>query len=117
MDSTFSGKGFKNWRKGIDKFKIHEKSTSHAQAVLSFNQLNSPIEQQLSSANAAAQKVAWECLLAIVSSIKYLARQGLALRGHLNDEGNLMELLKTRTEDIPQLREWLMQDRGRMWSF
>jgi len=31
MDSLFSGKGFKNWKKAIETFKIHDKSASHAQ--------------------------------------------------------------------------------------
>ena len=40
-----------------------------------------------------------------LSSLKYLARQGLALRGHERVHSNLIQLLKT--EDIPELNKWI----------
>lgn len=43
----------------------------------------------------------------IVDSVKFLARQGAALRGHADDEGNLCQLLKLRSEDDPGLAKWL----------
>ena len=47
-------------------------------------------------------------LLKIISSIRYLARQSLALRGHNNDEeGNLYQLMKHRGEDDEEILEWL----------
>jgi hypothetical protein len=39
-----------------------------------------------------------------LSSLKYL---GLAIRGHDEKEGNLMQLLKLRGEDDSQLQTWL----------
>jgi hypothetical protein len=44
-------------------------------------------------------------LLKQLSSLKYLLRQGLAIRGHTENEGNIMQLLMLRCEDIPQ---WLI---------
>ena len=47
-------------------------------------------------------------LTKVLSSIKYLARQGLPLRGHNSDvSGNLHQLLLLRTEDDARLGEWL----------
>lgn len=47
-------------------------------------------------------------LLKILSSIRYLARQALALRGHDNDEdGNLLQLLKHHGETDSGVLEWL----------
>ena len=41
-----------------------------------------------------------------------MARQGLALRGNNSDaESNLLQLLKLRTEDCPQLCTWLQRER------
>lgn len=50
-------------------------------------------------------------LMKLLSSIKYLARQGLAFRGHHEDvdsfEGNLYQLLLLQAEDCSDMREWL----------
>jgi hypothetical protein len=36
-----------------------------------------------------------------------LLRQGMAVRGHTEPEGNLQQLLTLRTEDVPDLSRWL----------
>lgn len=47
-------------------------------------------------------------LYQIVSSIKFLCRQGLALRGHHDDtDGNMKQLLQMKAEDDAILAEWL----------
>ena len=44
----------------------------------------------------------------ILSSIRFLARQGLALRGSGSDESaNLIQLLRLRGEDDPNILTWL----------
>ena len=44
----------------------------------------------------------------IISSIRFLARQGLALRGSGDDfSANLIQLLRLRAEDKPQIGESL----------
>ena len=48
-----------------------------------------------------------EALLKQLSSLKYLVRQGTSIRGHKDDEGNLIEMLKCRSEDVPVLTDWL----------
>ena len=42
----------------------------------------------------------------IWSSVRYLSRQGLALRGD-NDSANLTQLLRLRAEDKPEMLQWL----------
>ena len=46
-------------------------------------------------------------MLYIVSTIKYLARQGLPLRGHNDIEENFRQLLQLRAEDLPDLHTFL----------
>lgn len=55
------------------------------------------------------QSVAATCLEKIITSIKYLAEEGLALRGHESDTGHLIGLLNLRALDISDLSEWLMR--------
>jgi hypothetical protein len=46
--------------------------------------------------------------LKILSSIRYLARQGLALRGDGDEQdGNFLQLLKLKGEDDPSMIDWL----------
>ena len=42
-----------------------------------------------------------------ISTLRYLARQGLATRGHIESEGNFLQLLQLRSEDSPELSSWL----------
>ena len=47
-------------------------------------------------------------LLKIISSIRFLGRQGLALRGDKKeDDGNFMQMLNVKAEDDPRLLDWL----------
>lgn len=46
-------------------------------------------------------------LLKLLSSLKFLVRQGLAICGHKEVDGNLIQLLKLRSSDAPGLKRWL----------
>ena len=61
----------------------------------------------LDSACKKKQQARRDALLKQLSSLRYLLRQGLAVRGHVPSEGNLFQLLKLHSEDDPQLQKWL----------
>lgn len=46
-------------------------------------------------------------LVVVISSIIFLIRQGLALRGHTEQESNLTQLLIARSADVPGLKEFV----------
>lgn len=52
-------------------------------------------------------KESHKALTAILSSIRFLAIQGLGLRGHDDNKGNLKQLSLLREADVPGLAEWL----------
>ena len=54
-------------------------------------------------------EISQECLRLVFTTAGYLARQGLALRGHDESEGNFKQLLKCRSASVPELRTWFMQ--------
>ncbi len=56
------------------------------------------IGEMLSSTLAKDREQNRNCLLKILRGLKYLARQGCAIRGDLG-EGNLMQLMKVMSED------------------
>lgn len=60
----------------------------------------------LSKQVQADQKIHRELLLKQLSALRFLLRQGMAIRGHTEIEGNLIQLLLLRTEDVPQLKMW-----------
>lgn len=66
---------------------------------------------QLSSAWGKQQEEARHCLLKVVVTVQYLARQGQALRGHDGDSGNLYQLSRLRLEDDSILAKWLTERR------
>lgn len=109
-DAAFISAGFRNWKKAIVKFSAHQNSQAHRHYVsVSAHELN-PISTQLSSTWAKQQEVARHCLGKIVSSVRHVARQGQALRGHNDESGNLYQLLKLRAEeDDPALLKWLTE--------
>ena len=56
------------------------------------------------------------CLLKILSALKFLARQGCAIRGHdqsdhTGNEGNLMQLMKLVSEDDSKVCELCFLDK------
>ena len=106
-DPAFVSVGFRNWKKAIQKFSQHAKSQLHIHAVNIYAQKGNTIASQLSSAVARQQEEARYGLMKIVGSIKYLAGQGLALQGHVEEKGNLSQHLKEKAEDDPAFQNCL----------
>ena len=80
---------------------------THRLAVLQLQQSYGPsVQQQLLQFNQKSQKEAQKALLLIISSVRFLARQGLAFRGHKENEGNFWQLLKLRANECPQLKQF-----------
>ena len=48
-----------------------------------------------------------EMLMKVLSSLKFLLQQGLPICGHKEEDGNLLQLLKCRSEDVQGLERWL----------
>ena len=66
----------------------------------------------LNSCHKREKKVACDMLQIILPSLRFLARQGLALCGNNSDvESNLLQLLKIKLEECPQLCTWLQRER------
>ena len=105
---AFMSNGFDNWKKACECFIQHEKSNIHREAVLKRSLMSQPsVAAQLSNQVLQQQKVNREMLVKQLSSLRYLLRQGLALRGHEEHEGNLMQLLLLRSDDCHGLKEYI----------
>ena len=86
-------------------------SAAHRDAVevmLTLRAATKDIGEHLSQQHALAKTRNRETFYHILRSVKYLSRQGLALRGHGDDtDGNLTQLLKMKAETDHHLAAWL----------
>ncbi len=112
IDPDFVSNGFKNGKKALEKCSMHEKSEGHNVAVTTAAYENRPVTTQLSSAVSTQQADNRASLFKIIGGEMFLARQGLAFRGHEHHQGNLDQLLKYKAEDDQSFTRWLSAKRG-----
>ena len=111
-EKAFAETGFQNWRKAIDKFRAHEGSHFHREAKLKWMAREQPtIEAQLSSHLAQLQLIRRNGLLSQLRAIVYLTRQGIAVRGHTELDGNLYHLMQMWSEGNEVVKLWLRENR------
>ena len=102
--------GFCNWKDATVAFRKHESSACHRDAVVmcSIRSTTRDIGEQLSQQHHEEKLKNRQALCQVISSIKYLCRQGLALRGDGDESDcNLKQLLYMKSEEDPNLKKWL----------
>ena len=106
--------GFKNPKKALERFREHEASVMHKEAVLKIAATKSAwsgIGAQLSAQLDRDQKHHQNMLMKLLSCIKYFAWHRLPFRGHSEDsesfEGNLYQLLLLEARDSSDMGAWL----------
>ena len=94
-------------------FKKHERSACHHESVevmIVLPQTTTNIGELMSQQHAIQKRKNRDALHCIITSIKFLCRQGLALRGGGDGlDGNLHQLLLMKAEQDPNLAEWLQR--------
>ncbi len=74
------------------------------------------VSEMLSREHATEKGQNRECLLKIISNLKFLARQGLLVRGDGDEtDSNFIQLLKLRCQDDPLLKCWLLESQANMY--
>ena len=107
-ENAFMVDGFNNWKKATERFERHQLSECHKEAQLKLTSLVGPsIIAQLNDQASKTQAENRTMLLKQLSSLSFLLRQGLAIRGHTEVEGNLLQLMTLQSEDCPGLKRWL----------
>ena len=101
-------KGFSNWKDATVAFRAHETSLCHKEAVemvLTLPATTKDVGELLSSAHAHEKAVNRHCLVKVISTLRFLARQGCPIRGHDDEtDGNFYQLLKLRGEEDETVR-------------
>ena len=67
--------------------------------------LGKPIDEQVNSALTELHQCRRRCLLEQLKNLRYLARQGIPRRNHIDEEGNLKQLLKLSS--LPGMKQYL----------
>lgn len=82
QESTFIQGGFHNWKKALQRFKEHETSQAHRESMEKHILMRQPsVASQLAIQLENSQALHRSLLKKEISSIKYLLRQGMPLRG------------------------------------
>lgn len=115
--NSFVKDGFHNWNKAHARFKTHENTTLHRIASTSVIQkrttnISTMISKQLTKERADARC----CLINIVETIRFLAVQGLPIRGNIEQNSTFIQLLKLRSKDQPLLNTWMERTKYRWFS-
>jgi len=112
-DSAFLNEGFSNWKDATVGFANHEKSATHKRAVevvVTLSQTHRDIGEMLSTSHASEKAVNRQCMMKVAQNIRFLARQGLSLRGDgTEDNSNFNQLLRLRALDDPNLLTWVQK--------
>ena len=98
------------------KFKEHQGSSKCHRAAVTNEVIVSQcanVAEMMNEKERENMELNRRCLITILESQKYLARQGLALRGNDDETSNFCQLLKPRPKSVPQLEEWLGKKRGK----
>lgn len=114
---AFCVNGFDNWFKALERFSVHERSQLHLNSLKLLTEVKkgTNVLASLNSKKAKEMQEAREVLLCYISSLQYLASQGLAIRGHTDEKSNYINLLKLRANDVPVLKLWLESKEGYKW--
>lgn len=72
------------------------------------------VASALSESKQNQMKESHKAVMALLSSIRFLAFQGLELRACNDDEGSLKQLVLLREADVPGLEAWLSRT-GHNW--
>ena len=72
----------------------------------------SGVSIQLQHKLASDQEKGRHCLIKLFTSVEYLARQALPLRGHYEASGNFYQLMQLQANDSEELKTWLHQKKA-----
>ena len=106
-EKSFLVSGFTNWKDATRGFKNYEECDFH-KVCTSALATTVDVGDTLNAAAISEKEKNREYLLKVLSSVRFLARQGLALRGDGDEQdSNLMQLLQLRGEDYEPIRKFL----------
>lgn len=118
-EPAFVNVGFKNWPKAIRSFNKHQSSIPHKESTVKIAGLKSTVivgdvtvqVNKQYSIEVENNRLYFNCLL---DSLLYCCRQGIAVRGHREDDnslnkGNFLELMELRAKDSTIIKQYFIE--------
>ena len=117
-EQAFISLGFSNWKKARKRFAKHQGTLCHKASVTYEEtvQKSGNCPEMINSSVKKEHEINQKCLIVIIESLQYLARQGIPLRGHDDVESNFNQLLVVRSKDVPEFQTWLIKKKGKYTS-
>ena len=112
-DLAFVSRGYSNWKDATGEkgaFNTHQKSSTHKRAVevmFTLPATTGNVGEMSSRAHAQERLANRDNLLKLFQNIQFLSRQGIALRGHDEQNSNFIQLLHLRSIDDSKILEYL----------
>ena len=118
---AFVSTGFHNWKTALEKFRVHQCTSAHKTAVLTWRTAertrNNPETNVVTLVNHQTKNEVDEnrrYLKDIIETLIFLGRQGISLRGHRENseslnKGNFLELLAFRAKDNELIHQFLIK--------
>lgn len=98
-EETYISRGFRSWKKAPKCFEDHQQSKCH-QAAAAYHLIPSADIQELTNKNLIdSRRMHRAYLIDVMQSLRYLARQGIALQGTHNQDNFTQLLLLLGTKD------------------
>lgn len=104
--------GFRNWKKGVERFRIHALSDVHLEVMSKMAMSRRPIDVVMTDTQIEEQQRNRVIFIEILGMIRGLARSGAPLRGHAADDGFLMRMLQERAATDPQIASWMRRSKN-----
>lgn len=91
--------GFRNWKKGKERLEDHSNSDSHKLALKDASKMQATIECQFDDYAKEKQRLRRQGLISHLNTLKTLLRQGIAIRGHTDENSNIYQFNKDKAND------------------
>ena len=120
MESTYVS-GFCNWKDGTRCFSRHEHTAAHKVAVdvsINIPHTSRDVGHMLSSAHTQQKALNQHYLIKVAQNIRFLSRQGVALRGDTDEsDGNFMQLMHLCAIDDTTINDMLKKTNTQVPKF
>ena len=109
LEPAFVHDGFNNWKKALQRFDAHEGSDGHKEAVerLRSKRSTETVVHGVYNQHLVVLQQRRQYLLIVISTLRVLARQGIAIRGHSDSESNFMQFLELQAHNVKGFKGWL----------
>ena len=113
-DPAFISRGFRNLKKGGERFLEHKTSDCHKdyKKLLDTAEDEVDVGEQMSDSLVNEKAKNRQMFLTILQNVQFLARQGLAFRGK-EDQGNFDQLVKLSSKIDPRITSWIGKKRNK----